>query len=144
MLVSGEWFPCDDGVTRPVLRGEILGRDGVWIPDLFLIDTGADRTVLSADMLAALDLPQDVARERLAGIGGAGDSVIIETRIRLPREHDGSVAFSGRFPALTVPEALDYCVLGRDITALFAVIVDRPGGTVSLLAQRHGYVIRQS
>jgi hypothetical protein len=32
--------------------------------------------------------------------------------------------------------------LGRDITNLFAVIVDRPGDAVLMLAQRHGYAIQ--
>jgi len=35
------------------------------------------------------------------------------------------------------------CVLGRDITDLFGVIVDRPNGVVRLLGQRHRYIIEQ-
>jgi hypothetical protein len=34
-------------------------------------------------------------------------------------------------------------VLGRDITGLFAVIVDQPGNVVCLLRQRHRYMIEQ-
>jgi hypothetical protein len=34
-------------------------------------------------------------------------------------------------------------VLGRDITNLFAVIVDRPRDFVGLLGQRHQYVIHE-
>jgi hypothetical protein len=34
-------------------------------------------------------------------------------------------------------------VLGRDITGLFAVIVDRPGNVICLLGQQHWYRIEQ-
>lgn len=45
--------------------------------------------------------------------------------------------FRGQFAAVTDLEALDLSVLGRDITGLFAVVVDQPGNLVSLLAQQH-------
>jgi hypothetical protein len=54
MLISGTWHVCDDGVIRPVMRGEIQTREGSWIKAPLLLDTGADRTVLSADILQAL------------------------------------------------------------------------------------------
>jgi hypothetical protein len=34
-------------------------------------------------------------------------------------------------------------VIGRDLTNLFALIVDRPGDRVCLLGQRHRYVIEE-
>lgn len=57
MLVSGEWPQCDDGVERPIVRAKVLGQDGRVTPENFLLDTGADRTVLSAVLLARLCLP---------------------------------------------------------------------------------------
>ena len=42
------------------------------------------------------------------------------------------------------PEALDVCVLGRDITGMFAVIVDHPANTVCLLRGGHRYAIEQT
>lgn len=54
----------------------------------------------------------------------------------------GTVAvFRGQFVAVTSARALDMSVLGRDVTDLFAVIVDRPGGTVCLVSQHHRYQI---
>jgi hypothetical protein len=44
---------------------------------------------------------------------------------------------------LTVVEALDICVLGRDITGLFGLIVDQPQGVVCMLGQRHRCRIEQ-
>ena len=35
--------------------------------------------------------------------------------------------FRGQYAAVTELEALDMSVLGRDITGLFAVVVDEPG-----------------
>ena len=57
MLFRGEWLLCDDGIVRPIIRGEILGSDGSWCAAEFVVDTGADRTVLSANILDGLDLP---------------------------------------------------------------------------------------
>lgn len=54
MLISGVWHACDDGVLRPVIPAEVQTQDGSWIKAPFLVDTEADRTVLSADILTAL------------------------------------------------------------------------------------------
>lgn len=56
MQINGEWFLGDDGVARPVIRGEILAGNGSWVKTPFPVDTGADRTVFSAAILAALRL----------------------------------------------------------------------------------------
>lgn len=141
MLITGEWYLCDDGVERPVVRGEVLAHDASWAPVLFLVDTGADRTVLSVDTLAALGLPTAAPQERLGGLGGLVESVMVQTTLRLTREHGGKAHFHGQFAATTEAEALDMSVLGRDITELFAVIVDRPGNAVCLVGQRHQYQI---
>jgi Aspartyl protease len=144
MHIIGEWYLCDDGTERPIIRGEILTSDAAWEPALFLVDTGADRTVLSADSLAALNLPQITPPERIGGLGGVVDSVLVDTTIQCTREDGGKMLFRGQFAALTDPEALDMSVLGRDITSLFAVIVDRPGDLVCLVGQRHRYSIIES
>jgi hypothetical protein len=143
MQIAGEWYLCDDGVSRPVVRGEILTGTATWRAAEFLLDTGADRTVFTADMLAALHLPFTPAGERLGGLGGVTESVLLATEIRLTSESGGKVLFRGQYAAVTDPEALDMSVLGRDITGLFAVIVDRPGRLVFMVGQRHSYAIRQ-
>lgn len=56
MLISGVWHRCDDGFVRPVIHAEILASDGAWIKAPCLLDTGADRTVFSADTIQALRL----------------------------------------------------------------------------------------
>ncbi len=143
MRVNGEWLLCDDGIERPVIRGEIATCDGLWLAAEFLVDTGADRTVLTADMFSALGFSPSHAHERIQGVGGVVDSVVLETRIRLSRDDAGRVIFRGRYVAVTDGETLDMSVLGRDITGLFAVIVDRPDDVVCLLGQRHRYRIEE-
>jgi len=76
-------------------------------------------------------------------LAGLVDSVVLQTEIQLTRETGGKIIFRGQFAAVTELEALDISVLGRDITGLFAVIVDQPGEVVSMLAQRHRYLIVQ-
>ena len=67
MLINGTWHVCDDGVIHPVMRGEIQASDGSWVKAPFLLDTGADRTVLSADILQALRFQSIVTESQLGG-----------------------------------------------------------------------------
>ncbi len=143
MRINGEWYVCDDGMVRPVIRGEILDGMGAWRPVPFLVDTGADRSVLSAPILVSLSLQPIVTHDRLAGLGGIADVVVVETQVRLTHEEFGKIIFRGQYAAVTELEALDMSVLGRDITDLFAVIVDRTRDVVCLLGQRHQYTIER-
>ena len=52
MLIAGEWHVGDDGVTRPIVRAQVFGADGRPVTDDFLIDSGADRTVLNTTLLS--------------------------------------------------------------------------------------------
>jgi len=137
MQISGEWYLCDDGVARPVISGEIQGRDGSWWHTFFLVDTGADRTVFDADTLTLLGFPSGGDREHLGGVGGTAEAIVVDTQVRLVHGDGGEVVLRGQYAALTSPEALDMNVLGRDITGLFAVLVDRPTDRVYMVGQRH-------
>jgi hypothetical protein len=144
MRINGEWHLCDDGIVRPIVRGEILTGTGVWQAAEFLVDTGADRTAFSAPVLTALRLQPVVSPHRLSGVGGMAEAVFVETHIRLSREGGGKVTFRGQYAAVTELEALDICVLGRDIIRLFAVIIDQPGVMICLLREGHQYTISPS
>jgi hypothetical protein len=143
MRIDGKWLLCDDAIVRPVVSGEILSADGRWLQVEFLLDPAADRTVLSAQVLANLKLVSSMPSQQLGGVGGQATSVLITTAIRMYRDDGVSVLFRGQFAAFTDPAALDMSVLGRDILNLFAVIVDRPGDIVCLIGQRHRYTITQ-
>ncbi len=137
MLIRGLWTLCDDGIIRPVVESEVLGADGSWLR----VDVGADRTVFNAAVLATLALPHQSAPHQLGGVGGAAATVAVATHIRLPLGGGSTIAFQGTFAGFTPADALDMCVLGRDIMNLFAVIVDRPGDIVCMVGQGHGYLI---
>jgi hypothetical protein len=129
------------GAGVPVMPVHLRTGNGSWIAAPFLVDTGADRTVVSAGVLATLQLPHLITAERLRGVGGAVMSVLVDTQLRLLQEDRSPVTVRGPYAAFTDPEALDMSVLGRDITGLFAVIVDEPEQVVCLLRQRHRYHI---
>ena len=112
MQFNGIWLLCDDDVLRPVVFGEILNGAGAWVHAPFLVDTGADRTVLSAALLAALQLPFLDSPEQLAGVGGAAASVSLQTQLRLTAVDESRFVFEGRFAAFTDLSALDMSVLG--------------------------------
>lgn len=141
MRVNGEWFECDDGFVRPVVRGGILNAVGQWEPTPFLVDTGADCTVFSAAILEVLGFDATPAEGRLGGVGGVASSVQLMTQIRLPRDDGAAAVFRGEYAAFTQLEALDMSVLGRDIMEMFAVIIDRSDGVVALIRQPHRYAI---
>lgn len=144
MLFPGHWLLCDDGVLRPIFRGKMVALDGSLLEVEFLADTGADRTVLCAAVLERLGLPSLAAPAQLGGVGGSTNTVLVDTAIRLPRDDGGSAVFRGQFAAFTELEPMDMSVLGRDISNLFALIVDRPRDLVCLLGAGHQYSITPS
>jgi hypothetical protein len=141
MRIEGAWLLCDGGIVRPIVRADVRTNTGTWIPIELLVDTGSDRTVFSAGVLEVLGIEAAAATEKLAGVGGGAESVTVTTKIRMARETGVDVFFEAPFAAFTDPAALDMSVLGRDITNLFAVIVDRPQDAVCLLAAKHRYVV---
>ena len=141
MRFDGEWLECDDGIVRPVIRAEVLAGDGTWRSVELLVDTGADRTVISANVLESLDLAATEPRDRIGGVGGLVDSVNVRTQIRLTREDGQKVIFRSDYAACIDHEALDMTVLGRDLLEMFAVIVDRRADVVAIIGGQHRYTI---
>ena len=143
MRFNGEWLQCDDGIVRPVMKAEIETSGGAWRAIELLVDTGADRTVLSANVLESLNLTTREPEDGIGGLGGLVDSVLVQTRIRLTRDDGRTATFHGEYAACVEQETLDMSVLGRDILELFAIIVDRPSTVVTLLSGRHRYLIEE-
>ena len=146
MRVAGKWLLCDDGFTRPVVRAQVLGASGQLHGDDFLVDSGADRTVISAALLSWLRLaatpqPQGTA---LMGIAGATDSVLVTTVLELTRDDGGPARVRGQYAAFTDPRATDLSVLGRDVLDNFDVILGRRRDEVLLLAPNHQYVVSRT
>ena len=141
MRFNGEWLRCDDGIIRPVIRAEILAGDGGWRAFELLIDTGADRTVISANVLESLNGQTTVAQDKIGGVGGLVNSVLVDTQIRLSREDGQKATFRSQYAACTEHEDLDMSVLGRDILEMFALIVDRRADVIAIIRGQHYYTI---
>jgi len=143
MQISGEWFLCDDGVTRPTILAKAQGTAGLFWEDRFLLDSGADRSVLSARLLQLLGLPPSgpPAGMTLQGVGGAGAFVVIQTALEFVREGGTSIHVRGSFAAFTSMSATDFSILGRDVLDHFDVILSRPRGEILLLSGLHRYTV---
>jgi hypothetical protein len=141
MRIVGEWFTSDDDVTRPIIYAAVLDSGGRSHRDRFLVDTGADRSVFSADLLHRLGGPRDLPAEgiTLQGVGGSAAFVLRDTAIELTRDDGASITIRGRFAAFTDQSALDVSILGRDVTDNFDVIISRRRDEVLLLAPNHRY-----
>jgi len=123
------------------MRVWVQAQGGRWQEVDFLVDTGADRTVFSAELAADLGLPSTTAVE-LSGVGGSASSVWVTRSLRLLRDDGGAITLKSDFRGLTQLSALDSSLLGRDVLDHFTVIIDRPHNVVCLLAERHQYTIQ--
>ena len=115
--------------------------DNEWRPFDLLVDTGADRTVISANVLYSLSLGISQPLDRIGGIGGIVGTVIVKTRIRLTRDDGSRAHFVGEFAACTALDTLDMSVLGRDILNIFALIVDRRADLIAIIGGQHRYSV---
>src|SRR5206468_418340 len=115
--------------------------------ETFLVDSCADRSVFSADLLRKLQLSANPSDSSFAlqGIGGQSTSVLVSTVLEFTKEDGGSARVRGEFAAFTDPKATDLSILGRDVLDIFDVIISRRRKEVILLAGDHCYrVDRQS
>lgn len=121
--------------------GEFKLASSFWRAVEFIVDTGADRTILSANVSESLNLPFTAPEEQIGGVGGMVKSVSFATPIRLTCDDAAKVVFRGEYAACIEYESLDMSVLGRDIMTHFAVIVDHSHDSICLLRERHAYTI---
>src|SRR5690242_15475760 len=103
MRVNGDWLICEDGLVRPIVLGLVRASDGEMVEVTFLLDAGADRTVLSADFLSLLSRLQtsDNRRIQLAGVGGQVDCITVDTVVGFTRDDGRVVTVNGPFSAFT-------------------------------------------
>jgi hypothetical protein len=143
MRIVGEWFRCEDGFIRPTLNLSAHDRSGERRRERFLIDSGSDRTVLSAYFLRRLRIAGEPAPADLglSGIGGGAAFVVVRTVLELTRDDGVPATVRGEFAAFTDPRATDLSILGRDVLDQFRLIVSRPDDEVLLLAGNHYYRI---
>lgn len=126
-----------------MIRVNIRGIDGNAIEDAFLVDVGADRTVLSAHFFAELGLPGRAPDDgmMLEGISGKCTFVCVHTPLEFIRSDGDTIRVHGEYAALTDSSGADFSILGRDVLNNFDVIISRPRREVLLLADRHTYQV---
>jgi hypothetical protein len=141
MVLIGLWLACDDCITRPVIRAKVLGGDGTPYAESFLVDSCADRTVLSAALLRQLGFPADQLNPGVAlqGVGGASDSVLVRTMLEFPRTDGNPARVRGEYAAFTNPRATDLSILGRDVLDIFDLIISRRRDEVLLVTGNNQY-----
>lgn len=144
MRIDGDWLPDDHGVYEPVIRARLESGTGDWVECVFLVDTGAERTVIAADIVRQLDVPSQPSPRQLQSIWGAVEALTITTRLRLTHQDGGASVVNGPFEGFTTGTEGELSILGRDVLGHFAVIFDRPGNAVTLLTGRHTYTIREA
>ena len=144
MRFDGLWERCEDGVVRPLLSAEILSESGDWHSVAMLIDTGADRSVLSADVWKALNMQPYETQIQIGGVGGFAEAVRVRTKLRLERNDGQLVTFRVEVAACLDAGLLDMSVLGRDIIDMFALVADREGEVLTLLGGNHSYSIQST
>jgi predicted aspartyl protease len=143
MRVEGEWRETATTVPRPYLRAHIQAHDGSWVQCLFLVDTGADCTVLAADVVRQLGLPTTPALRQLGGIGGSIETLEVQTTLRLTAIDGSRMNIAGNY-ATSEDSAVSESILGYDVLVRFALIVDKPADTVCLLCPPHRYTTHPS
>lgn len=142
MHIAAEWLLCRDGVTRPMIQARVHGSEVAPILEFFLVDPGADRTVLTASLLAKLRLQGLKSPDSgVAGLGGRVESLLVTTVIELQTIERGTARMRGVFAALSDVSALDVSVLGRDVLNHFDIIMSRRNNEIAMLAGNHRYQI---
>ena len=144
MLVKGRWHEFPGETVRPIIEASVLTADGEWEPVTFLLDAGADRTVLEARLIPLLT-PVDALTSlspQLGGVGGLVGTVQMQTRIRFFRNDGDHISVKGPFAVFTESESSDISLLGRDVTNNFDVIYSHRKSEVLLLHDPHTYVVQ--
>ncbi len=144
MQINGRWFEADERLPQPIVEAKLETASGEWISCPFLLDTGADTTVLSAKVLRALGRPVTLARKQLGGVGGAVETWEVWTTLRFFAIDGSPASIEGAYSAFQSEHALEISVLGYDVLHLFSLIVDHHGDTVCLLRPPHRYTIQSN
>jgi hypothetical protein len=113
MRIVGKWHTCDDGMTRPIVETNLLSATGQPVFERFLVDSCADCTVLSADVLQQLQLVGQTppAGVSLKGISGAGKYVMVNTVVEFLHADGVPARVRGVMAAFTDPTATDLSIL---------------------------------
>lgn len=142
MEIGGLWVLCQDNVIRPTVIGDVVTARGSIESELFVVDTGADRTILCWSTFQRLGFPPIAPppTASLSGLGGTTPFVLFRTSVTFMATDGTGVIFHRDFIGVTDP-SLEVSLLGRDFLDDFDVIVSRRRNEVWLLSMNHRYTI---
>jgi hypothetical protein len=144
MRIEGRWLPGPGGVARPVLDGYLAAPGGFQLALSFLIDTGADSTILAPDgaqHLSGVAQPTPTGATAI-GIGGALPMHELAVDLLLPTHAGQRARIHGPLPIVLTLGALELSVIGRDVLDQFTLIYDHPQGLLFLLTPPDTYALR--
>jgi predicted aspartyl protease len=140
MRVNGEWRETATTLPRPYLRAFMEAQDGSWVECLFLVDTGADRTLVTADVARRLWHPTLPSTRTVMGIGGVVDTHEVLTRVRFVGAAGEVFNIAGSY-GVFLDELNTECILGYDVLHRFTVIFEKRTNTILLLHPPTGYLL---
>ena len=135
MEIAGRWDECDDGVQRPIVSIAVEDESRHGFAEDFLVDTGADFTVLSNSALARINSNHQIDTDSgfVSGIGGHAQTVAVDAVLAVSNSTGQTARFHSTFAAFCEIEASEISILGRDILDHFDVIISRRTDQVLLL-----------
>lgn len=139
MVIAGAWTLEGDGIVRPMLRILFDVEDGHRESELFLVDSGADCTVLTSHLVAKLGFVSSSGGQ-LIGLGGTSSSATVDAVLTFLTTAGHDIRVRGTY-ACAPGSDLDLNVLGRDVLAHFDVILSRRRNEVLLIAGNHSYTV---
>ena len=128
-----------------MIGAKIKKGDGTKLGEVFLLDSGADRTILTYESFLKLGIPgyRAPTHPAIAGLGGEAEFLQFESTIYLESANGDFFEHRGEFYAVKNDAALDICLLGRDILDQFDVIFSRRNNEILLLNGNHRYTVAE-
>lgn len=142
MRITGKWLVCEDGITRPVVSACVYDLDQQVREELFLVDSGADHTVFSAEFRSRLRLIA-VPNSPIAvqGLGGKIDTESFMTTVAFKADNGQELRVHGEYSAFLAREPSDISILGRDVLNNFHVVISKLRDEVLILSPQHEYTV---
>jgi hypothetical protein len=138
MLLSGRWQLLPSGDLIPVVLAEVANRHGSWSPARFLIDSGAEITVVTPFVWRSLDFRSSPEQVQIHGAHGPAPALRVRTGFQVGPPGE-PLAFEVWVHLIQSEDAIDLCLLGRNVLNHFSLLLDRPQESVLLLRGPHRY-----
>jgi len=140
MEFMGSWRQCLDGIVRPMIKAEVEGSNGQLYADWFLLDIGADCTVLRFSFLQRLQLPPvGTPGFTLTGVGTSTPIplVLVAGKLKLTSIDGHPATIPGPLASFTSLRAVEHSILGREVINEFDFLLEKKRGAFRLLHGVH-------